>query len=236
MNTSGGFGQYINVPENWIVNRPQNLSLRNAMLAGTAGFTAMNATIEILNHGIKPQDGKILVTGATGGVGIMAVTLLAGLGYEVVAMSGKPEQYELLKKAGAKEIIGREELNSKVAKPLLSQRWVAAIDTVGGEILANAIKSTAMYGIVATCGNIVSLEFNVSIFPFILRGVRLIGLASAETTMKRRLEIWGKIASELSKRNCEFLAKEVKLEQLSDEIDLMLKGKQAGRVIVNMLQ
>jgi len=240
MNTSGGFGQYISVPADWLVALPKNISLRNSMIIGTAGFTAMNGVLEILNYDIKPQDGKILVTGATGGVGIMAVTFLAKLGYAVVASSGKVEQYELLKKAGASEIIGRDEANDISGKPLLGKKYIGAIDTVGGNVLATALKSTENYGIVATCGNIASTELNISIFPFILRGVRLIGLASAETLMPKRLKIWGKISeiifinSNNPNFDFEFLVKEVKLEQLSDEIDLILKGKQVGRVLVNM--
>jgi putative YhdH/YhfP family quinone oxidoreductase len=233
MNTAGGFGQYISVPASWVVARPQNISLRNSMIIGTAGFTAMSGVMEILNHGIQPQDGKILVTGATGGVGIMAVTFLANLGYEVIAASGKTEQYDFLKKAGAKEIIGRDEINDTTGKPLLNKRWVAAIDTVGGNVLATVLKSTENYGLVATCGSIDSTELHISIFPFILRGVRLIGLASAETLMQKRLVVWDKIAEKFT--NFDFLVKEIKLEALSDEIDLILKGKQVGRVLVNML-
>ena len=234
MNTAGGFGQYISVPADWLVARPQKISLRNSMIIGTAGFTAMNGVMEILNHNIKPADGKILVTGATGGVGIMAVTFLANLGYDVVASSGKIEQYDLLRKAGAKEIIGRDETNDATGKPLLSKKWVAAIDTVGGNVLATALKSTENYGLVATCGNIVSTELNISIFPFILRGVRLIGLASAETVMQKRLIIWDKISEKFGNFDFDFLAKEITLEALSDEIDLILQGKQIGRVLVNM--
>jgi len=237
MNTAGGFGQYISIPADWAVARPQNISLRNSMIIGTAGFTAMNGVMEILNHSVRPQDGKILVTGATGGVGIMAITFLANLGYEVIASSGKVNQYNLLKKAGATEIIPRYEVNDMTGKPLLRKRWVAAIDTVGGNVLATALKSTENYGIVATCGNIDSTELHISIFPFILRGVRLIGLASAETLMQKRINVWNKIADWIKiaeKSDFDFLAKEIKLEELSDEIDLMLKGKQVGRILVNM--
>ena len=234
MNTAGGFGQYISIPADWAVALPKNISLRNAMIIGTAGFTAMNGVIEILNHNLKPEDGKVLVTGATGGVGIMAVTFLSALGYCVVASSGKTEQYDLLKKAGAKEIIGREEANDTTGKPLLGKKWVAAIDTVGGNVLATALKSTENYGIVATCGNIASTVLDISIFPFILRGVRLIGLASAETLMPKRLVVWDKISEKFSNFDFNFLTKEIKVEALSGEIDLMLQGKQVGRVLVNI--
>jgi putative YhdH/YhfP family quinone oxidoreductase len=189
MNTSGGFGQYIRIPADWVVSCPSNIGLRNAMIIGTAGFTAMNGVMEIINHNIKPDDGSIVVSGATGGVGIMSVVFLSAMGYNVIASSGKSEHYDLLKKAGAKDIQGRELLNEDSKKPLAAQKWIAAIDTVGGNVLTNIMKSVSMYGVVATCGNIASVELHTSIFPFILRGIRLIGLASAESPMQKKLAI-----------------------------------------------
>jgi len=232
MNTSGGFGEYVCVPADWVVPKPDGISLRTAMIIGTAGFTAMNGVLEIINYGIKPADGKIIVSGATGGVGIMATTFLSKLGYEVIVSSGKKEQYSLLEKAGAKEIFGRELLNTDSTKPILPQQWIAGIDTVGGNVLTNILKSLHKYGIVCTCGNIVSTELYTSVFPFILRGVRLVGLASAETYMQKRLMIWDKIVSEFGSFDFEFLAKEIKLEDINNEIDLMLTGKQSGRVLI----
>ncbi|MCL2038883.1 MAG: YhdH/YhfP family quinone oxidoreductase [Bacteroidetes bacterium] len=234
MNTSGGFGEYINVPSDWVVPKPDGISLRTAMIVGTAGFTAMSGVLEIINYGIKPEDGKIVVSGATGGVGIMATNFLSKLGYEVVVSSGKKEQYPLLEKAGANEIFGRELLNEDSKKPILPQKWIAGIDTVGGNVLTNILKSVNKYGIVCTCGNIVSTELQTSIFPFILRGVRLIGLASAETYMQKRLIIWDKIASRVGFFNFDFLTKEIKLEDLNSEIDLMLAGNQVGRVLIKL--
>ena len=235
MNTPGGFGEYVCVPNNWIVPKPNGISLRTAMIIGTAGFTAMNGVIEIINYGIKPEDGNVVVSGATGGVGIMATTFLSKLGYKVIASSGKKEQYSLLEKAGANEIYGRELLNEESTKPVLPQKWIAGIDTIGGNALTNILKSLNKYGIVCTCGNIISTELHTSIFPFIIRGGRLIGLASADTYMPKRLMIWDKIVSEFGNFNFDFLTKEVKLEELNKEIDLMLQGKQVGRVLVNML-
>jgi putative YhdH/YhfP family quinone oxidoreductase len=233
MNTSGGFSEYVNVPVDWIIPKPNNISLRTAMIVGTAGFTAMSGVLEIMNYGIKPEDGKIVVSGATGGVGIMATTFLSKLGYNVIVSTGKKEQYSILEQAGAKEICGRELLGEESAKPILQQKWIAGIDTVGGNVLTNILKSLNKYGIVCTCGNIISTELHTSIFPFILRGVRLIGLASAETYMPKRLEIWNKISSEFGKFNFDFLTKEIRLEELNGEIDSMLRGKQVGRVLVN---
>lgn len=234
MNTEGGWGQYISVPAEWIVPKPSNLSLKKSMIIGTAGFTAMNGVMDIINHEVKPEDGKVLVTGATGGVGIMAVTLLSKLGYEVVAVSGKAEYYDMLKQAGTKEIIDRGAISDLPNKPLLPQEYIAAIDTVGGNVLANVIKSTMKYGIVTTCGSVISNELNVSIFPFILRGVRLVGLASAETYMKKRLAIWEMLNEHFANYDFDFLAKEVNLENLNPEIDLILKSKQCGRILVNL--
>jgi putative YhdH/YhfP family quinone oxidoreductase len=234
MNTDGGFSEYACVPAEWIVRKPAQISSRQSMIIGTAGFTAMSGILEILAHNIKPNDGKILVTGASGGVGLMAVTILSKLGYNVIAASGKAEHYDILRKAGAIEIIGREVLGAESPKPLLPQQWVAVIDTVGGLVLANAIKGTNKYGLVATCGSVISSELNISIFPFILRGVRLIGLASAETLMNKRLLIWDKLNEVLGKTDLEFLTKEVKLDDINQEIDLILKSKQIGRVIINM--
>lgn len=234
MNTSGGFGEYVCVPADWVVRKPNGISLRTAMIIGTAGFTAMNGVLEIINYGIKPEDGKVVISGATGGVGIMATTFLSKFGYEVIVSTGKQEQHSLLCKAGANEICGRELLNEESSKPILPTKWIAAIDTVGGNVLTNILKSLNKYGIVCTCGNIVSTELHTSIFPFILRGVRLIGLASAETYMQKRLMIWNKIASEFGDFDFNFLTKEIKLEELNKEIDLMLQGKQVGRVLVNM--
>ena len=234
MNTSGGFGEFVSVPADWIVPKPNGISLRTAMIIGTAGFTAMNGVLEIINYGIKPEDGNVVVSGATGGVGIMATTFLAKFGYKVIVSSGKKEQYSLLEKAGATEICGRELLNEESPKPVLSPKWIAGIDTVGGNVLTNILKSLNKYGIVCTCGNVISAELRTSIFPFIIRGVRLIGLASAETYMQKRLTIWNKIVSEFGNFDFDFLVKEIKLEELNREIDLMLQGKQVGRVLINM--
>jgi len=236
MNTSGGYSQYIRIPANWIIKCPSNLSLRTTMIIGTAGFTAMNAVMEIMNHNVKPADGKILVSGATGGVGIIAVLFLSHLGYEVIASSGKTEYFSLLQKAGAKEIISRATLSETNSKPLAVQKWIAAIDTVGGNVLTNILKTTSNYGIVATCGNVISTELKTSIFPFILRGVRLIGLASAEMPLNKKQAIWDFINEKFYNLDFEFFTKEIKLEELSPEIDKIIKGNQVGRVLISLLE
>ncbi len=235
MNTPGAYGEYISVSKDWVLHLPKTISLRDSMILGTGGFTAAIGISEILKHGVKPNDGKVLVTGATGGVGIMAVAMLSKLGYQVTASSGKSEQYDLLKKAGASEIIGREEVDDQSGRGLLKSRWIAAFDTVGGNTLSTVLKSTSYGGIVTNCGNVSSVMLNVTIFPFILRSVRLVGIAAAETPMPEREKIWHEFLLDKFKlQDLDYLSKEVSLEELSEEIDIMLKGKQVGRVLVKL--
>ncbi|KAF5049401.1 putative quinone oxidoreductase YhfP [anaerobic digester metagenome] len=234
MNTDGGFAEYIRVPASWAVRKPDNLSLKESMIIGTSGFTAASAIYEFINHGILPGDGKVLVTGASGAVGSMAVAMLAKAGYEVVASSGKPEFAGMLMESGATEIIGRDAIDDKSGKGLLPPRWVAALDTVGGNTLSTVLLSTAERGIVANCGMIASAKLDVPVFPFILRAVRLIGIASAETPMKRRLEIWNLIGQKLKPDNPGKLSRTIGLEEIPEELVLMLKGRQSGKVVVEI--
>jgi putative YhdH/YhfP family quinone oxidoreductase len=234
MNTDGGFGQYISVPADWVLPLPAGMSLKTAMIVGTAGFTAMNGACEIASH-LHETTGNILVTGATGGVGTMAVAFLSAMGYNVVAASSKESQYPLLQKLGAKSCINtRNTLSEEQKKPLLPQEYSGCLDTVGGTILVNAIKHTSKYGIVATCGNIAAAEISISIFPFILRGVRLIGLASAEMPIEKKRIIWDEVAKYIDKINIAEFCKEITLRELSAEIDTMLQAQQIGRVVVDM--
>lgn len=234
MNTSGGLAEYICVPASWVVRRLEKLSLEEAMIIGTSGFTAASGIYEFIKHGVQPESGEVLITGATGAVGSMAVAMLSKSGYHVVAVSGKPEAAEWLKQLGAERIISREVAIEPTGKPLLPGKWAAVLDTVGGNMLSTAIRSTKERGIVANCGMIVSNELNVSVFPFILRAVRLIGIASAETPMKRRLEIWDLIQSELKPTTLPLISRTISLEQVPAELQLMLKGKQQGKVIVSL--
>lgn len=233
MNTSGGFAEYIRVPASWIVRKPEDLSFEEAMILGTSGFTAGIGIYEFINHGVKPESGEILVTGATGAVGSIAIAMLAKAGYHVVAVSGKPEATEWLKKLGAERIIPREEADDTTGRPLLSGKWAAVLDTVSGNILSTAIRSTKEHGIVANCGMIASNTLNVSVFPFILRSVRLVGIASAETPMAKRLQVWD-LVQKLKPENLKEIAKTVTLEGVPDELKLMLEGKQKGKVIVKV--
>jgi len=234
MNTSGGFAEYIRVPADWIVPLPADVTTREAMIYGTAGFTAATAILEFQEHGITPNSGKVLITGATGGVGTLAVAMLAKLGYQVVASTGKLELTDYLKQIGASEVIHRKEIYDTRSKPLLAKKWIAALDNVGGNTLSSILRSTFDYGIVCNCGMVESTDLNTNIFPFILRGIRLVGIASAETPMPKRLQIWNKIFGEYRLKNYSFLIKEVTLEELSQEIEIMSKGLQVGKVIVKI--
>ena len=235
MDTSGGFGQYVRVPADWVVNLPAGLDLKESMMYGTAGFTAAQSVLRIVEGGVSPEDGKILVTGATGGVGSMAVAILGKAGYSVTASTGKAEQRQFLADLGAGEIIGREDLTDPSGRLLLKGQWAGVVDTVGGEMLATAIKSTRQRGVVTTCGNVASHELNTNVYPFILRGVTLVGIDSASCPMERRRLVWEKISGEWKLDILEQICRTVSLEDLDPEIDLILKGGQVGRVVVDLL-
>lgn len=232
MNTAGGFGEYIRVPADWVVALPKSLSLRESMIYGTAGFTAALSVYKIINSGVNPEDGEVLVTGATGGVGSTAISILNKLGYEVIAATGKLEEKEFLQSIGAKDIIDRKELDDASGRAMLKGRWAGVIDTVGGNTLTTAIKSTKYGGSVTCCGNVSSPEFSSSIFPFILRGVSLFGIDSVQCPMKLRKEIWSNLATAWKFDHLDENVHEVTLEMLSERIDMMLTGKHVGRTII----
>jgi len=233
MNTDGGFGEYIRVPADWVVKLPDNLTLKESMIYGTAGLTA-GLSVYKLTHTLAPDRGEILVTGASGGVGSMAVSMLAQSGYEVVGVSGKVEEREFLKKIGVKEIITRQDATDTSGRPVLKERWAGVIDTVGGEILTTAIKSTKLNGNVTCCGNVASPDLTLTVFPFILRGVSLYGIDSQHCLMNTRVKIWEKLAGEWKLNNLESLVSEISLNDLDEKIDLMLAGKVKGRTVVKL--
>ncbi|HEY5544407.1 MAG TPA: YhdH/YhfP family quinone oxidoreductase, partial [Candidatus Binatia bacterium] len=228
MNTSGGFGQYISVPALWATKLPQGLTLKDSMSYGTAGLTAALCIIRLMASGLSKDAGEVLVTGATGGVGSVAVAILAKLDFTVVAATGKLSQHDFLTGLGAKAIISREEANDTSGRPLQKPRWAGVVDTVGGNILATALKTTKHAGLVAACGNAMSHELNVNVFPFILRGVSLLGVDSVEIPMRARQMAWNKLAGEW-KVNIGSLVTEVSLEELNPKIDEILKGGIRGR-------
>lgn len=235
MNTDGGFEQYIRVPADWIVPLPSNLTLRESMMFGTAGFTAAMCLHKLEAHAID-YTGKVLVTGATGGVGSFAVALLAKAGYHVVAATGKSEQHEFLTSLGATEIISREAVTDTTGTPLLRRKWAGVVDTVGGDILSTAIRSTDSEGAVTSCGNAASHQLQLTVYPFILRGVSLLGIDSAHYPMAIRKQIWNKLANEWKPESLDQMATERSLEDLNDEIDRILRGQQVGRILVNLQQ
>ncbi len=233
MNTSGGFGQYIRVPADWVVKLPQDLTLKESMIYGTAGFTA-GLSVFSLTQTVKPEDGEVLVTGATGGVGSIATAILSKLGYDVVAVSGKPDAADFLRNLGARRIVTREEVSDESRRPLLKSAWAGVVDTVGGNILATAIKSTHPWGTVTTCGMVASPDLPLTVFPFILRGIKLIGINSQSCPMKHRQFIWKRLASDWKIDHLETLCREVSLEELNPLIDTILKGGIKGRTVVNL--
>ena len=233
MNTSGGFGQYISVPALWATKLPQGLSLKDSMGHGTAGLTAALCIIRLMASGLTKDSGEVLVTGATGGVGSVAVAILAKLGFNVVASTGKASEHDFLKGLGAKAILSRDEANDTSGRPLQKPRWAGVVDTVGGNILATALKTTKYGGLVAACGNAMSADLNVNVFPFILRGVSLLGVDSVEIPMRARQMAWNKLAGEWS-IDVGSLVSEVSLAELNPKIDEILKGSIRGRVLVDL--
>ena len=233
MNTSGGFARYISVPALWATKLPQGLSLKDSMSHGTAGLTAALCIIRLMASGLTKESGEVLVTGASGGVGSVAVAILAKLGFNVVAATGKASEHDFLSGLGAKAIISREEANDTSGRPLQKPRWAGVVDTVGGNILATALKTTKYAGLVAACGNAMSAELNVNVFPFILRGISLLGVDSVEIPMRARQMAWNKLAGEWS-IDVGSLVTEVSLEELNPKIDEILKGGIRGRVLINL--
>lgn len=232
MNTPGGFGQYIRVPAGWVVPLPEGLDLEQSMILGTAGFTAA-MSVERLICGVTPAQGPILVTGATGGVGSIACAILVKLGYEVDAVSGKPDT-RFLEGLGVKQVIGRDVFLSKTDPPILKPRWAGVIDTVGGDILATAIKSTDSWGIITCCGNVASPDLPINVFPFILRGVSLIGIDSQHCPMPLRQTLWANLSTHWKPERLESLAARVALKNLGPRIEKILKGQLSGRTLVDL--
>ena len=233
MNTPGGFAELISVPAEWVVKLPAGLTLKEAMIFGTAGFTA-GISLTRLVELVKPEDGKVLVTGATGGVGSVAISLLSKLGYKTVAVSGKESEYDFLRKLGASEIISRDQFMDVKNSPILSAKYAGVIDTVGGPFLENAIKMTQPLGAVTTCGSVASTQLNLTVFPFILRAISLIGVSSQNYPMSRRTVLWTKLAKEWKPEHLLEIYNEISLDELPQAIALILEGKLKGRTIVKI--
>ena len=206
--------------------------MRDAMIYGTAGFTAAQCVAAIVARGIGPERGPVLVTGSTGGVGSIAVAILAKIGYDVDAVTGKSEHHDWLRRLGAKKILDRSEVLDETDRPLLSARWAAAVDTVGGQPLATILRSLEHRGCVAACGLVAGTELNTTVYPFILRGITLAGIDSAKCPRPERLEMWQKLSGPWHIAQLNDIADEITLDELPDRVQQILAGKIVGRTIV----
>lgn len=237
MNTCGGYGQFVRVPAEWVVKKPESYTLKECMIIGTAGFTAATALYKIELMEQTPARGPVVVTGSTGGVGSVAVALLAKAGYEVIAVTGKENVEEYLQHLGAVRIENRDFVNDTSNKLLLKPRWANAIDTVGGNILQTLLKGCQPDGCVVSTGLVSSPKLpDMTVYPFILNGVNLLGVGSAETVMTTRLAIWSRLSTEWNiKDKLNVIAKEVTLDELnSTYIDMILQGRTMGRIVINL--
>lgn len=233
---AGGWSQYLSVPGAWVVPLPSGMTLMESMILGTAGLTAAMCVDALQAHGIFPGEGEILVTGATGGVGSLAVRLLAQLGYHVVAVTGKGTQVAMLEQLGAREVLTRDALDDSSNKPLLKARWAGVVDCVGGAMLATAIRQTRPRGCVAACGLVGGAELSLSVYPFILRGVTLAGIDSAYCPHDLRTKLWHRLATDWKLPNLAESVTVVTLEALPLLIARMLRGEMIGRVVVSLAE
>lgn len=234
MNTPGGFGQRVRIPAAWAIPRPEGLTLKDSMLLGTAGFTAALCVAKLEASGMQPGGGPVLVTGATGGVGSVAVSLLAQLGYEVAALTGKSSQHDFLTSIGATTIVDRADLVEANPRPLLKETWGGVVDTVGGDILFNAIKALKYGCSLAACGLVASAEIPATVFPFILRSVNLLGVDSVELPLAQKRDIWTRLAGPWKLEGLAALEHPLTLETVSDAIDKILAGEMVGRGVLDL--
>jgi acrylyl-CoA reductase (NADPH) len=234
MDVSGGFGQYIRIPAAWAVPLPQGMSLRDSMIYGTAGLTAALSIFKLRERGILPESGTVVVTGATGGVGSMSIAILLKLGYSVMAISRKANSLDFLKKIGECDVLGYEAFISKPERSLLKETWSCGVDTIGGESLSTIIKTCKENGAVAATGLVGSSNISLSVMPFILRGVSLIGINTMGMTQTLRYHIWTLLAHDWRPDAMEAIVTDCYLNNLDSEIDKITNGRQQGRVVINM--
>ena len=231
----GGFAGKARVKSEWLVPLPDGMTLRQAMAVGTAGLTAMLAVMRLEDHGLRPENqGEVLVTGAAGGVGSVAIALLANLGYRVAAVTGRPDTSDYLKGLGATTIVDRKELEAPLKAPLGPERWSGAIDNVGGPSLGNLLASLCYWGSCASVGNAAGIKFEATVIPFLLRGINLLGIDSATCPMDRRTQAWQRIARDLPMDKLETISREVPLADVPAEAERILKGQIRGRTVVDV--
>lgn len=229
----GGFAEYARVPADWLVPLPVGLSLFESMALGTAGFTAALAIHRLEQNEVTPEKGKVIVTGATGGVGSLAVQMLAQLGYHVVALTGKETEQEFLKGLGASEVVLRSSVDMQSTRPLEKGMWAAALDSVGGDTLAWLTRTMQLEGAIASFGNAGGAGLNTTVFPFILRGVKLLGVDSAATVMPLRKQLWGRLASDLRPAGLDKTSHRISLDELPQACAQLIAGKAHGRAVVD---
>ena len=230
----GGFAEYVRVPADWVVPLPLNLSLYEAMALGTAGFTAALAIHRLEQNELSPDKGKVIVTGATGGVGSLGIQMLSQLGYHVVALTGKESEQEYLKSLGASEILLRGSIELKSTRPMEKAQWAGALDAVGGDTLAWLARTMQQDGAIASFGNAGGIELHTTVFPFILRGVKLLGVDSAATVMPLRKKLWQRMAVELKPIKLAQLTHKVPFAQLPEVFPKLIQGEMRGRAVVQI--
>lgn len=234
MNTDGGFAEYISVPADWVLSKPDRFTLRETMLIGTSGFTAALGISKMLRMGQLPADGPLVVTGATGGVGGFAVQILSGLGFDVYCVTGKPDMKDKLVNLGARDILLRDDFMVPKEKPLVRPRFAGGLDTVGGEMLVSLLKQCSKSGSVATCGNVGGAELNMTVLPFILNGINLLGINAADTPMKIRKEVWKLLCEAVDPEMVSRLGKEISLEEIGDAMEQISNGTHTGRFLIKL--
>ena len=230
----GGYAEYMRIPAAWVVPLPAGMSLFESMALGTAGYTAGLAVVRMEHEGLTPQSGKVIVTGATGGVGSVAIDILAGAGYHVVALTGKESESEYLKRVGAREVMLRSALDLARIKPLDKATWAGAVDNLGGEVLAWLASTTQVAGTLASVGLAASHTLNTTVMPFILRGVNLLGVDSVNTPMLLRQKVWERLASDLKPRHLQDMVTTVSLEELPPVFDRLMRAQSRGRTVVEL--
>jgi acrylyl-CoA reductase (NADPH) len=231
----GGYSEYARVKAEWVVPLPEGLSLKEAMALGTAGFTAALAIYQLEKNGLKPQNGPVLVTGATGGVGSVGINILHKLGYTVAASTGKTSEHAYLKELGASEFLSREEASAESKRPIDKERWAGSLDSVGGSTLAYLIRTTTYNGSIAAYGNTGGANFSSTVFPFILRGINLLGIDSAHCPIELRRHLWQRLASDYKPdRLLDLISNEVPFEDLPQILATILKGGIRGRTVIHI--